>query len=404
MINIYDCTNIEKCYVSSKLNSGLDSFIKRILPTFPILSKCNVELFYQNQIINKIQETKGKYKRTECADIVLNEAKYKSRKYESSLDATFSVKKLENSLLIVDGCNCFKNETIEKYKAKFENLNEILIDNNSYIFFIRGNDKPEIFENETLNYSNIKTIKDYSVVKLKHYNCLCIGGNTSIDRSWVKIYEKRMNKQMYYENEHVNENKQMIDEIIDNINIDCIITVTCPTHINPNMSIIRNLPRTLEDSSLAKDIAKERKIMDRILAEFVQKDKRPKLWFTSAFENPIKNKSNEILFKGLIGCQICDMSLLAISNGIVLENKEEEKNESKKILATDSSSSKDILTSINLEDNIWRIVQDLNGSAYSLDPILATTLQEAPAFEFRYDAPQAYEPLPLNEEENEIPF
>ena len=108
---------------------------------------------------------------------------------------TSSVEDMSNSLVIVAGDCGFGFNKPNYYFDLLEKANQKLSEHNIHVLFIRGNhDDPSYFDDNTINYSNIKAISDYSIVQTSTHNILCIGGATSIDRTWRKQQEAIINK------------------------------------------------------------------------------------------------------------------------------------------------------------------------------------------------------------------
>lgn len=141
-----------------------------------------------------------------------------------------------NSVVVVCGDNGFGFENIKHYYEIFDRNQQVLKLNNTVVLFIRGNhDDPSYFSEEKINYENIKTIPDYSVLITKDFTSLCIGGGISYDRSWRVKREALTNKykqdqtkfkKLYWEDEGISFNEEIIDSINknDNILIDNLIT------------------------------------------------------------------------------------------------------------------------------------------------------------------------------------
>jgi hypothetical protein len=209
----------------------------------------------------------------------------------------------EKYISIVDGFNNFGERELKYYYDKLENLNKVLSDNNSHILFIRGNDDPKYFEDELINLSNIKTIQDYSVIKLSKFNCLCIGGCVSIDRAWRKEQEKRVGRKMYWEGENIQYNEEDIDKILKEYDIACVITSSSPSFTFPGMNHIKNSSWVSEDKQVFKDIKDERLIMDKIYNKLTNANKKPYVWIYSRYNNSYQGMNNDIVFQSLYNFQ-----------------------------------------------------------------------------------------------------
>ena len=78
---------------------------------------------------------------------------------------------MTDSVIFVIGSCGLTSNSITKYIKLLKEYNKILAYNNTYVIFIRGeNDNPLLFDNETINLSNIKAVADYTVVKIRNKN------------------------------------------------------------------------------------------------------------------------------------------------------------------------------------------------------------------------------------------
>lgn len=216
------------------------------------------------------------------------------------------VKRAENVLYIVAGDCGFGFKKPQYYFDFFSKLNEVLKENNTHILFVRGNhDSVTYFTNEIINFSNVKTIPDYSIVKVvnekESQNILCIGGATSIDRmSRIEnddyIASFGGSRKSYWEDEQPVFNKEAFDEIKEaGIKVNAVVTHTCPSFCYPtNKEGIKSW--LIYDKDLSRDLDIERGIMDNIYHRLIKEDRHPiKTWcyghfhdsYTMEYENTI---------------------------------------------------------------------------------------------------------------------
>jgi predicted phosphodiesterase len=129
---------------------------------------------------------------------------------------------------------------LPKEKRALEYVNNELVKRNVYLYAIRGNhDRPDYFDNDPFGFSNIKLVKDYTVLNLSGKNILCIGGAISIDRSvrYTKAqiegdFEIKGNEQWW-----VDETFNYKDELLRDLrNIDILVTHTSPDYCWPDNS------------------------------------------------------------------------------------------------------------------------------------------------------------------------
>jgi len=215
---------------------------------------------------------------------------------------------LDNAVLIVNGSNTFGQNDLKYYYDKFNMLNDVLADNNAYILFVRGNDDPKYFTDELLNLSNVKTIQDYSVIKLNKFNCLCIGGQVSLDRLWKSEQEKRIGKKMFWENEHMTFDEDSINEILSKHKISCIITPSSPSFAYPGTNAFKKNPWVTKDKALLNDLNYERVIMDRIYNKIIESKSKPYIWTYSRFDTSNQSVINDILFQSLCSFQFLNFN------------------------------------------------------------------------------------------------
>lgn len=258
-MKIYDYSNIENCFVFGDVNGNINKFIKRIR--------------------ENIKET---------SNSTNNNIRFRDYTYP-----------YQNSLIIVSGVNYFTNKSADEYNRKLEDFNILLSQNNIQVVFIRSGDNPVFFEDELINLSNIRTIKDYSVIQLKYYNCLCIGGHVSVDRSWKISMENYMKQKQYWENENLYYDEDKINDIISKYYISCIISITCPSFVNMSTNSYKSSPWVIKDKALIQDVNNERIIMDKIYGKFIELKKKPYMWIYSGFMNPIQSSINDIEFISL---------------------------------------------------------------------------------------------------------
>ena len=145
---------------------------------------------------------------------------------------------LENSIIIVAGDISLGFNKLEYYNQNLKSLNELLNINNSHLLFIRGNhDDPSYFHENKIDFSNIHTIDDYTVVLTQNHKTLCVGGAISLDRSWritreaiINKYNSETNKKkIYWENEPFAYDENSLIEFKENhVEIDSVITHTYP--------------------------------------------------------------------------------------------------------------------------------------------------------------------------------
>jgi predicted phosphodiesterase len=90
---------------------------------------------------------------------------------------------LENVNLIQLGDFGIGFKRFEKDKRYLQMFHQKLVKNNVFVYAIRGNhDYKPYFDNDPFNLTNIKLVKDYTVLNLGGENILFVGGAISVDR------------------------------------------------------------------------------------------------------------------------------------------------------------------------------------------------------------------------------
>lgn len=287
-MEIHDLRQVNKLFLYGSLNGDIDKFLNDMSIRLP-----NKDGHNKPEHPKEIERRERLKERERHIGHTIGNgmARLKKKMQETRL-------KISDSVVIVNGDSGFGSKDIKFYMDKFEELNPILIKNNCYILFVRGGfDDPSIFENGTISLSNIKTIRDYSVVMLKNFNCLCIGGSVSFDRDWKKSQGERLGRKMYWPNENMVLKEDEIDKILDEYEIACVVTNTSPTFAYPSTNIMSSIPWASTDKTMAEDIQGERRKVDFIYAKFMQKNKKPYVWAYSSFFTDYSQITNDILFK-----------------------------------------------------------------------------------------------------------
>ena len=178
-----------------------------------------------------------------------------------------------------------------------------------HFYFIRGNhDDPSYFKEDKLGFSHIKCLNDYTVIKLKNENILCIGGGISIDRIWRKQQEHVINKykgennkkKLYWENEAPIFDEDKLNKIIESkIKITNVITHSAPSFVEPT-SKETSLEWYKIDPTLKDDIINERLVFDKIFDFLKSNDMEIKTWSYGHFHQEFsKLHEDKILFSCL---------------------------------------------------------------------------------------------------------
>ena len=319
-MKIYDYGKIKTCLICGSINGNVDRFVKMIVGSLTNTKKYKVEqhpkeIERQERIRRKQEEDVqalgpvglgGGIPIPHPHDLHGN-ATRRYTKTKSKL-TKYCGYCLDNTVLIVNGSNTFGQKDLKYYYDKFNMLNDVLADNNTHILFVRGNDDPKYFTDELLNLSNVKTIQDYSVSKLNKFNCLCIGGQISLDRLWKSEQEKRIGKKMFWKNEHMTFDENAINEILSKYKISCIVTPSSPSFAHPGTNIFKKSPWVKKDKALLNDLNDERVIMDRIYNKIIESKSKPYIWVYSRFDDSNQSVINDILFQSLCSFQFLNFN------------------------------------------------------------------------------------------------
>lgn len=302
-MKVYDYGKTKNCLICGNIDGNFDRFIKTVVGSLCILKSYVVEthpkeIERQERLARKREEENHNGGGGIFGGPAPHYAHRPTRlkKMPKMKNCGYN---LTDTVIIVDGCNGFGERDLKYYHDKLEMFNKVLADNNTHVLFVRGNDDPKYFEDTLIDLSNVKTIQDYSVIKLSKFNCLCIGGCVSLDRTWRMEQEKRIGRKMYWENERMQYNEEDIDKILKEYNIACVVTASCPSFAYPGMNSFKYSTWASKDKTVIKDITEERMIMDKIYNKIVENNKKPYIWAYSRFKNSNQNMINDILFQSL---------------------------------------------------------------------------------------------------------
>ena len=167
--------------------------------------------------------------------------------------------------------------TIAKEKRMLEMFHTKLVKHNVIVWAIRGNHdfKPH-FDNDPFGFTNIRLVKDYTVLNLEGKNILCMGGAVSVDRKWRQTTKQRNG---IFENNDVPTGIEswwphevfVYDEekVKDLRDINIIVTHTAPTYCTPDNTFgfgpfVDGVVRDTGDTELKTDLHVERKMLTDI--------------------------------------------------------------------------------------------------------------------------------------------
>lgn len=124
--------------------------------------------------------------------------------------------------------------TFDKDRRNLQMTNEALKKRNIILYAIRGNhDRPDYFENDPFNFTNIKLVKDYTVLELEDKKILCIGGAISVDRvdRYTRdqkngLFDIKGNENWWRDEKFIFDN----DKLKDLRDINIVVTHTAPDY------------------------------------------------------------------------------------------------------------------------------------------------------------------------------
>ncbi len=178
-------------------------------------------------------------------------------------DVVYGDSRIQNTLIIVAGDCGFGFYSPEYYEQLYKNkMSRCLSKNRNTVLFVRGNhDDPTYFDGKFFNHKWAVCIPDYSVVQTADHSILCVGGATSIDRTWRIEHTECSSKVLYWENEKPILDAKKIEEIsLTDIHIDTVITHTSPAFCEPQTK--SGVGRWIdEDPHLNNDLTIERSTM-----------------------------------------------------------------------------------------------------------------------------------------------
>lgn len=198
--------------------------------------------------------------------------------------------------------------------SRLNTLNQILEENNCFLYAIRGNhDDPFYFRDSFMNqWSNIILIPDYSILEYMGMNILCVGGAISIDREPRKLEGRKYKKVYWFRTEPFVYDAQIIETIKAKHNIDVIVTHSAPASFYPYHStgfpeIVKKFSRN--DSKLLQDLTLERQSFENLYNDFKSLDNPPKLWIYGHFHHSHEESHENMTIKLLGIDEIWDTKL-----------------------------------------------------------------------------------------------
>lgn len=212
------------------------------------------------------------------------------RKFFSDLED----KSYQNTTMIQIGDFGVGFRSLDQEYALLEPINTLLKENDNFLYVFRGNhDNPDYFENCPFDFSNIKFLKDFSIITVENKNILTLGGAISIDRM------TRKHGISYWKGEEI---PFIIPDIKDiaseGMFIDVVCTHSCPTFVWPTElnEVVRNFMKI--DKSLEMELSNERKRLDLLYTKIIEYNGyEPKLWIYGHMHKTITTQIKECKFQ-----------------------------------------------------------------------------------------------------------
>ena len=313
----YDFSSIEKIYVVGDIQGEFSTLMSYLNKGFK--EKMSDDDIHPKEAERRKKEEERKYlemvRRMHNQGIRINAADMMPKNISSdfTIKANYGDIKAKDlsfysdAIIISTGNNRIGFNSDAYYEKVFGKMNEILAKNNTTILFIRGNnDDPSFFREEKINFTNVKTIPDYSVIKTKHGNVLCVGGGLSIDRVWRKKQQDRLSsissgkkKILYWKDEMPIFDDDKMKELSESgINISGVVSHVAPTFAFTDIADSLD-DWCRKDADLARDIENERLVMDKIYDALRSMGNRPSFWYYGHYKLDNSEHRANILFRAI---------------------------------------------------------------------------------------------------------
>ncbi len=181
---------------------------------------------------------------------------------------------------------------LKKEDEQLASLNNVCVRNNVMMFVIRGNhDNPSAFNSEN-RFSNLKFLKDYTLLEIYRLNILFVGGSISNDRL------HRAENSSYWKNEIFFFDEGILSKVLKPITtLDIVVTHSAPLGVYPFDldPIVFGFLRIDED--LKWDILTDRTDHARLMLYLIELGLRPSFWYYGHFHKSHSQMYNDISFK-----------------------------------------------------------------------------------------------------------
>lgn len=203
-------------------------------------------------------------------------------------------KSYQNTTMIQIGDFGVGFRALDKEFALLEPINNLLQENNNILYVFRGNhDNPDYFENCPFEFSNIKFLKDFSIITVDNINILTMGGAISIDRM------TRRPGISYWKGEEIPFIIPDIKDIVpEGMLVDIVCTHSCPSFVWPTEfnEVVKNFIK--RDKPLEYELVNERKRLDFLYNKIIDYNGySPKLWIYGHMHKTITTQYKECIFQ-----------------------------------------------------------------------------------------------------------
>lgn len=214
---------------------------------------------------------------------------------------------MKDTLIIVAGDCGFGFERQGYYENLYKRNRERLSKANNWLVMIRGNhDNPAYFNDYPIHHTRWMTLPDYSVIKACGHTILCLGGATSIDRTYrmdsqyyhLPQKDKPLEPSTYWHGEQPVFDMAKLDAVNEKCAIDTVVSHTAPSFCQLISHNFLNVWAT-HDEALIEDVKKERIVMDRLYNYLIYMNHPLRYWFYGHFHQSWHQELDEVQYNML---------------------------------------------------------------------------------------------------------
>jgi hypothetical protein len=203
----------------------------------------------------------------------------------------------DNSVIFISGGAGFGTKDDDFFGEVLGKINNISRQNNSYVVIVRGSkDDPSYFTEHKFDLSNVKLVPDYSVIRMKGFDVLCVGGGLTIDRQWRIEQGKRLGKTLYFEGCRSVFDDKSLSDVLNDFKIACVVTTDAPTFVPPSIDLSNSSKWVANDKDIISDMTAQRLVMDRIYNEMTRLNKKPYIWCHNSSIDDTNSTLNNIRY------------------------------------------------------------------------------------------------------------